>query len=360
MAPQTPPERKAGHLAEVLRWHPAPGLDWVTIVAAVIGMAGPVLAGGLAGALHLGLIACLGSLMLGGTWAGDSVLSQLRDLFRAFVPVAAAVILAVATAGHGWVSDAVVIVIVGAAALVGGASRTLAVATTRFNLLLLIAAAVGELVPEQFDFAVLTLAGAIWTMLVTLVLGVIARALPGNDTAHEVAPPSGESAADLFTRWRQTLSHVSGWQYALRLTLCLAIAAVLKALWPEHHLHWITLTVGLLTDRQANLLPVKTTQRTLGTAIGVLVAALLFSHALPVWIIVVTIAVFAGARQVLRVRNYLAYSIVMTPLVIVIMDAGGDTEPGVLLDRLVATLIGAVLVVLAGLAFRRAQTPPML
>jgi hypothetical protein len=356
MASPTPPERSS-HLAEVLRWHPAPGLDWVTVAAAVIGMAGPVLAGALDGALHLGLIASLGSLLLGSTWAGTGFLSQFRDLVRAFVPVAAAVILAVLIAGHGWVSDAIAIVIVGAAALIGSLSRPLALATTRFNLLLLIAAAVGELIPEQFDFAALTLAGAIWTMIITLVLGAVARALPGNDTAHEVTPPATPDENPL-ARWRQTFSHVSGWQYALRLTLCLAIAAVLKAAWPEHHLHWITLTVALLTDRQINLFPVKTTQRTLGTAVGVLVAALLFSHALPAWIVIVTIAVFAGARQVLRLRNYFAYSIVMTPLVIVIMDAGGNTEPGVLLDRLIATLTGAALVVLAGLIFRGAQARP--
>jgi hypothetical protein len=356
MAPPTPPERSS-HFAEVLRWHPAPGLDWVTVAAAVIGMAGPVLAGASAGALHLGLIASLGSLLLGGTWAGTGFLAQLRDLLRAFAPVAAAVVVAVVIAGHGWVSDAIAIVIVGAAALAGSLSRPLAVATTRFNLLLLVAAAVGELIPEHFDFAALTLAGAVWTMIVTLVLGAVARALPGNDTAHETPPPAAP-ADNPLARWRETFSHIAGWQYALRLTACLAVAAVLKAMWPEHHLHWITLTVALLTDRQISLFAVKTTQRTLGTAVGVLIAALLFSHALPVWIVVLSIAVFAGARQVLRLRNYFAYSIVMTPLVIVIMDAGGSAEPGVLLDRLIATLTGAALVVLAALMFRGAQARP--
>ena len=59
----------------------------------------------------------------------------------------------------------------------------------------------------------------------------------------------------------------------------------------------------------------------------------------------------------LRVRNYLAYSAVMTPLIILIIDAGRAPDIGLLLDRLVATLIGAALVVGANLLLMRFSAP---
>ena len=53
----------------------------------------------------------------------------------------------------------------------------------------------------------------------------------------------------------------------------------------------------------------------------------------------------AGLRPLLRARNYLAYTAAMTPLIIVLLDAGATPGIGVLIDRLVATLIGAGLVI---------------
>ena len=53
----------------------------------------------------------------------------------------------------------------------------------------------------------------------------------------------------------------------------------------------------------------------------------------------------AAARPLLRARNYLAYTAVMTPLIIVLLDAGRPLGVGILINRLVATLIGAGLVI---------------
>src|SRR5262249_21177753 len=155
--------------------------------------------------------------------------------------------------------------------------------------------------------------------------------------------------AQKLARWRRSLRRLSGWQYALRLALCLAVASALRWLWPDHHLHWIALTVALLIERQIDAFPVRTTQRALGTIVGVLASGLLLSVKPPVWALVSGIAVLASMRPFLRVRNYLAYSAVMTPLIITILDAGKPLDAGVLIDRLIATLIGGSLVIGANL-----------
>ena len=59
----------------------------------------------------------------------------------------------------------------------------------------------------------------------------------------------------------------------------------------------------------------------------------------------------------LRGTNYLAYSAAMTPLIVLIVDGGRAPESGLLLDRLVATVLGAALVVGANRAMAAIDPP---
>jgi uncharacterized membrane protein YgaE (UPF0421/DUF939 family) len=99
------------------------------------------------------------------------------------------------------------------------------------------------------------------------------------------------------------------------------------------------------------MLPVKTTQRAFGTAIGVIVAYSFVAFDVSAWGVACAIGLLAGLRTLLRARNYLAYAVTMTPLIILIMDTGRPLGTGVLIDRLVATLVGASLVVSVNAVF---------
>ena len=70
------------------------------------------------------------------------------------------------------------------------------------------------------------------------------------------------------------------------------------------------------------------------------------------------LGVLALARPVLKTKNYLAYSAVMTPLILLIMDAGKPPGSGALLDRLLATVAAAALVLIANQVACRFSPPP--
>ena len=72
----------------------------------------------------------------------------------------------------------------------------------------------------------------------------------------------------------------------------------------------------------------KTKQRALGAALGVLATGLLLLHTPPAWALAAGIGVLAGLRPLLRARNYLAYTAAMTPLIILLLDAGADARHG--------------------------------
>jgi len=196
--------------------------------------------------------------------------------------------------------------------------------------------------------------GALLAFAASVILGAIERAArkPANPAPH--APHRTVTHAQRRAHFFRALRTLAGWQYAIRLTSCLAVAMVLAHAWPEHHLYWVALTVALLTDREIEALPVKVTQRTLGTLLGVLIAHFALAWSISGWWLGLVVGILAAGRAMLRTRNYLAYTVVMTPLVIALLDAGKPPEWSVLDDRAVATLVGAVLVLLANAILRRA------
>ncbi|HUJ88092.1 MAG TPA: FUSC family protein [Burkholderiales bacterium] len=345
------------HLAQALRWLPGTEAELAGILASGIGMAAPVLLAAALGHLGAGLAAAFGALAAGRLAMGSSIKEQAWNIVAALAPVAAASVAAALIAGRGWRTDALVVVMAGAAAVLGGYSRPLAGATTRFIPVLVIAAAVVDGVSDRAGYLLLMAAGAAWTALLYLVLGALFRAGGRLGPGADAATPSNATRAQRFRRWKRSLSGFAGWQYALRFGSCLALAGGLRWLWPDHHLHWIALTVALLCQRQPEAFSIKTTQRALGTAVGVLVAGTLVAFRPPAWGVVAGIALLAAARPLLRARNYLLYSAIMTPLIILIMDAGRPPDVGVLVDRLVATLVGAGLVVAADAIAARLLRP---
>ncbi len=347
------PTDEKPHLAKAFGWSTETPFDWTAILGSAFGMAVPILIGAAAGNLPAGLAASVGGLLVGGIGANRDWKSQLNELIGALMPAAAASIIAALVAGHGWLADALVTLLAGAAAALIGFGRRVATIAVRFILLLLIAVTVTENTPDRGGLLLLMAAGALWTSGASLLIGALLRMRPANKVASEEVAPPELPTKQRVARWRRSLARFAGWQYPLRLMLCLAIAGGLRALWPDHHLHWIALTVALLAERQIDAFPVRTTQRALGAALGVLATGLLILYPPPAWAVVVAVGVLAGLRPLLRARNFLAYTAVMTPLIILLLDMGRPPEPAVLIDRLVATLVAAGLVIATNLLFRK-------
>lgn len=352
-----PPSSHMAHLASALRWSTETKPDRMAILGSAIGMAGPVLLAGALGDLTSGLAASLGGLMVGGIAVRSSWWSQVGETWAAAGPAIAAALAATLIAGHDWLTAVLLVSLAGMAAVAGGYSRPTALAAARFVPYSIITSSVVQTTPTRFGLVVLILAGIGWTALVGLLLAAVARARRGLSIARAGGPGPQPTAAQRIARWRRTLSHLSGWQYALRLSVSISVAAALNLLWPDHHLYWAALTASLLLERRIEAFPVRVTQRIVGTVLGILVAGSLLAFEPPYWGLAAGIGVLAGARTLLKTHNYLAYSVVMTQLIVVLMEAGRPLGVGALTDRVVATVIGATLVIGTNLMFGKAAGP---
>jgi uncharacterized membrane protein YccC len=128
---------------------------------------------------------------------------------------------------------------------------------------------------------------------------------------------------------------------------CLAAAGVLRAWWPDHHLLWIAVTVAILCQRTLEFFPARTVQRSVSAAAGVAATALLLGRLLPGWGLALLVGALGGLGSWLRAQNCLACTAGMTLLIILLLSAGGPIEVDTLVERLLATLTGAALVLVA-------------
>jgi hypothetical protein len=343
--------RLTARLRDSLRWT-GESPDLPAVLAAALGMGVPILAGALAGRLQLGLGAALGGLLARGAATGRSIRGQTAALAQLFAAVLSASAAAAAIAGHGRWTDAAIVALAGVAGAIGGYSYVLAVASGRFVLFLVISLSTMENGGDRLAMLAVLLSGTLWTLLLGLGLGALFRAAGWRGGAEQ-ARGTAASAVQKWRRWTASLRTLAGWQYPLRLVPCLAVAGILRALWPDRHLLWIAVTVAILCQRQLEPFPARTVQRSIGAAVGVAATGLLLGRVLPGWGLALLVAALASLGVWLRAQNYLAYTAGMTLLVILLLSAGAPIEAGTLVDRLAATLAGAGLVIAANAAVAR-------
>jgi uncharacterized membrane protein YccC len=246
-------------------------------------------------------------------------------------------------------SDAAVIMLVSVAGFLSGYSRPLAVAAIRFSIYLVLSAGFLEGVAAHRGLAALVFGlGALWNIALRMLL---AEPL---DVPTDVPPERRTpTAAQRGAHFRRVLRTLEGWQFALRLALGLGIASAIRHVWPDHHYYWVLLTVALLTQRPIEHVPVKTMQRLIGTIAGVAIAAVILISFSSYAALAVLACLLAILIPVARGYSYLLYSVVVTPLILLVLDLGRPVALALLSDRMVATLAGGAIVIAGNVVFDR-------
>lgn len=326
---------------------------WSQALAAMLGLAGPIAIGTLIHQSRLGIAVALGGLAVSGRGRGEngspSILATIPTLVAGGLAMFAGSLLT----GTGALAVYGILLIAAVAALLGSISRPLARAGAQFSLFTIISANLNGGAASPLGLMLLFGLGAMATTCLELGLRSLARVLtPVPHLRPLETPPQRPSytVRQLFCRWSRSLAHLTGWQYTLRLTLCLTITQTLVWLWPEHHTYWLSLTVVIVVQRNLATAFTRTWQRAAGTLAGILLTALFLLGPVPAWGRIGSIALLAAARPLLAERNYVASTAALTPLIILLLDFDHPPSPAVIIDRLVATLIGCALALLLGYA----------
>ncbi|GAB3193630.1 FUSC family protein [Geodermatophilus arenarius] len=158
-------------------------------------------------------------------------------------------------------------------------------------------------------------------------------------------PPWRDRLRDLADR---TLGSTDTREFALRLTLCMTIAEVARQLLPIERPYWVLLTVAIVLKPDYGSVFTRAVQRGAGTLLGVLIGSLLLSVLPRDGWVVVAMAVAAGLLPWARGANFGLFSVFQTPVIILLLDLAVPGGPELVGARLVDTLIGCAIVLVAG------------
>jgi uncharacterized membrane protein YccC len=140
------------------------------------------------------------------------------------------------------------------------------------------------------------------------------------------------------------------WTFTVRLMLCVGLAAVASEVLPLQRSYWVVLTVAIVVNPDNGSVFARALQRGIGTIVGAVLGAVILA-AVPYgpWLLF-PMAVLAAGQPYGRLRNFGLGATFMTPLIVLLIDLlapGGWRLPE---ERLVDTLLGCAIVLLAGYA----------
>jgi uncharacterized membrane protein YccC len=137
---------------------------------------------------------------------------------------------------------------------------------------------------------------------------------------------------------------------AIRLMVCIGVAAVLSEILPLQRSYWVVLTVAIVMKPDFGSVFARAIQRGLGTVAGAVLGAVILAAVPYGALLLVPVAVLTALLPYGRSRNYGLMSVFLTPLVVLLIDLPDRTGWQLAGARLADTLLGCAIVLVIGFA----------
>ncbi|MFJ5290438.1 FUSC family protein [Streptomyces sp. NPDC088348] len=158
--------------------------------------------------------------------------------------------------------------------------------------------------------------------------------------------------AELGVRARRAAATVllspTSWRYGLRLALCIGLAQVLVSVVSVPRSYWVALTVTFVLKPDFGSVFSRAVLRALGTAVGVLTAALVLGVVPRGWWDVPVMVVLAALIPAVSANGYAFQTAAITPVILLISDQLNHLGFHLVLPRLLDSLIGCGITLIAG------------
>ncbi|MEV0317368.1 FUSC family protein [Streptomyces sp. NPDC050658] len=147
---------------------------------------------------------------------------------------------------------------------------------------------------------------------------------------------------------RNVMLSGASWRYGLRLALCIGIAQALVSLIDVPRSYWVALTVTFVLKPDFGSVFSRAVLRALGTAAGLVVAAAVLAEVPRGWWDVPVMMLLAALIPALTPRGYGWQTAAITPVILLLSDVLNHQGFGLVVPRLVDSLIGCAIALVAG------------
>ncbi|WP_371578736.1 FUSC family protein [Streptomyces sp. NBC_01314] len=140
----------------------------------------------------------------------------------------------------------------------------------------------------------------------------------------------------------------ASWRYGLRLALCIGIAQALVSLVAVPRSYWVALTITFVLKPDFGSVFSRALLRALGTVVGLVVAAGILAEVPRGWWDVPVMLLLAPLIPVFTPRGYGYQTAAITPVILLLSDILNHQGTGLLMPRLVDSLMGCAIALVAG------------
>ncbi|NUP20679.1 MAG: FUSC family protein [Streptomyces sp.] len=147
---------------------------------------------------------------------------------------------------------------------------------------------------------------------------------------------------------RNVALSAASWRYGLRLALCIGLAQILVSIIPVPRSYWITLTITFVLKPDFGSVFSRALLRALGTVAGLVIAAAVLAQVPRGWADVPTLMLLAPLIPAFTPRGYGYQTAAITPVILLLSDVLNQEGTALLLPRLVDSLLGCAIALLAG------------
>jgi uncharacterized membrane protein YccC len=137
---------------------------------------------------------------------------------------------------------------------------------------------------------------------------------------------------------------------AVRLMVCIGVAALLAEVVPLQRSYWVILTVAIVLKPDLGSVFARAVQRGIGTIVGAVLGAVIVASVPYGGLLLIPAAVLAALIPFGRSRNYGLMATFLTPLVVLLIDLPSNSGWRLAEARLLDTLLGCGIVLLIGYA----------
>ncbi|MET7476428.1 FUSC family protein [Streptomyces sp. NPDC005648] len=147
---------------------------------------------------------------------------------------------------------------------------------------------------------------------------------------------------------RNVVLSANSWRYGLRLALCIGLAQALVSMVPVPRSYWVALTITFVMKPDFGSVFSRALLRALGTVAGLVIAAAVLSAVPRGWWDVPVMLVLAPLIPAFTPRGYGYQTAAITPVILLLSDILNHQGTALLLPRLVDSLIGCGIALVAG------------
>ncbi|MFJ3663342.1 FUSC family protein [Streptomyces sp. NPDC090119] len=147
---------------------------------------------------------------------------------------------------------------------------------------------------------------------------------------------------------RDAVLTANSWRYGLRLAVCIGIAQALVSLVAVPRSYWVALTITFVLKPDFGSVFSRALLRALGTVVGLVIAAAVLAEVPIGWWDVPVMLLLAPLVPALTPRGYGFQTAAITPVILLLSDILNRQGTGLLLPRLLDSLMGCAIALVAG------------